>query len=52
MASNVDVAFPADNVKVSKATMRAQQLIIKTELEELQSKVRLPWRIARGDQSV
>jgi len=49
MASDVDSTFPADNVKVSKATMRAQQLIIKNELEELQRLTRLPWIIARGE---
>jgi len=52
MTSNVDTTFPADNVKVSKATFRAQMLVIKTELEELQRLTRLPWKIARGDLSV
>ena len=52
MASDVDATFPADNEKVSKATMRAQFLVIKNELEDLQSKVRLPWKIARGELSV
>jgi hypothetical protein len=52
MASEVDSTFPADNVKVSKATMRAQMLIIKGELEVQQSKTGLPWLIARGDISV
>jgi len=52
MASAVDATFPADAVKVSKATMRAQMLIIKDEITALQTKVRLPWRIARGDLSV
>jgi hypothetical protein len=51
MSSNVDTTFPADNEKVSKASWRAQQLVIKTELEELQRKTRLPWLIARGDQT-
>lgn len=52
MTSEVDSTFPADNVKVSKATMRAQQLVIKNEITELQRKVRLAWKIARGDISV
>jgi hypothetical protein len=52
MASDVDSTFPADSVKVSKATMRAQQLIIKNELEELQRKIRLAWRTATGEVSV
>ena len=36
MASAVDTTFPADNVKVSKATMRAQLLIISNEISALQ----------------
>ena len=52
MASQVDATFPTDNVKVSKATMRAQMLIIKDEITALQTKTRLPWLIARGDLSV
>jgi hypothetical protein len=38
MASSVDATFPADNVKVSKGTMRAQMLIIKNELTALQAR--------------
>ena len=38
MASTVDVTFPADNVKVSKATMRAQMLIIYNEITALQNR--------------
>ncbi len=38
MASTVDVTFPADNVKVSKATMRAQLLIISNEISALQQR--------------
>ena len=52
MASDVDETFPADGSKVSKSTFRAQQLVIKNELEELQKLTRLPWKIARGDISV
>ena len=36
MASAVDATFPADNTKVSKATFRAQMLIIKNEITALQ----------------
>lgn len=52
MTSAVDSTFPADNEKVSKATARAQALVIKTEITELQRKVRLPWKIARGEMTV
>ena len=36
MASAVDVTFPADNVKVSKSTMRTQFLTIRDEISALQ----------------
>ncbi len=52
MASAVDATFPADNVKVSKATMRAENLIIKDEITALQRETSLAWKIAVGDQSV
>ncbi len=38
MTSNVDVTFPADNVKASKATARAQALIISNEITALQAR--------------
>ena len=38
MASAVDTTFPTDNVKVSKATMRAQALIINNEITALQQR--------------
>ncbi len=38
MTSAVDVTFPADNTKVSKATMRAQFLIIWNEISVLQTR--------------
>ena len=38
MTSAVDTTFPADNVKVSKATMRAQLLIISNEISALQKR--------------
>jgi|TARA_R110000751_G_scaffold5594_5_gene25385 hypothetical protein len=37
MTSNLDVNFPVDNVKVSKATQRAQNTIIYNELSALQT---------------
>ena len=42
MASAVDSTFPADNVKVSKADLRAQLLIIKNELTALQRRTSVP----------
>jgi len=42
MTSTVDVTFPADNVKVSKATMRAQLLIIRDEISALQARTSVP----------
>lgn len=38
MTSAVNTAFPADNVKVSKATFRAQMLIIANEITALQAR--------------
>ena len=38
MTSSVDVTFPADNVKVSKGTFRAQMLIIRDEISALQAR--------------
>ena len=38
MASAVDTTFPADNVKVSKATMREQFLTIYNEITALQQR--------------
>tara|TARA_R100001594_G_scaffold22817_1_gene44306 strand:- start:2055 stop:2318 length:264 start_codon:yes stop_codon:yes gene_type:complete len=38
MASAVDTTFPADNVKVSKATMRSQFLTIYNEITALQQR--------------
>jgi hypothetical protein len=52
MTSSVDATLPADNVKASKADFRAQFLVIKDELENLQRLTRLPWKIARGEISV
>jgi hypothetical protein len=48
MASNVDETFPADGSKVSKATFRAQMLVIKNELEALQKKQGIPGELAYG----
>ena len=52
MASNDDTTLPADNVKVSKAKFRAQFLVISNEIEDLQQKVSLAWKIADGTLSV
>ena len=49
MASEVDATFPTDNVKVSKATTRAQNLIIKNEITDLQRETKLAWKTAIGD---
>ena len=38
MTSAVDTTFPVDNVKSSKATMRAQLLIISNEITALQQR--------------
>ncbi len=46
MASNVDVTFPADNVKVDKALMRANFNIISEEITALQRINSYAWQIA------
>jgi hypothetical protein len=48
MASTVSTTFPADNVKVSKATMRAQFLAIYNEITALQKDTSVPRNIAYG----
>ena len=48
MASAVDVTFPVNNVKVSKATMRAQFQIIYDEITALQNATGLARQIAFG----
>ncbi len=52
MASNVDAAVPADNVKVDKALIRANFATIVTEIEALQREISLPWQMAIGNQSI
>jgi hypothetical protein len=42
MTSNVDVTFPADGVKVSKAEARAQALVISQEITALQKQAGVP----------
>lgn len=42
MTSNVDVTFPADGVKVSKAEARAQALTISQEITALQKATGVP----------
>ena len=57
MTSNLDVNFPVDNVKVSKATQRAQNTIIynaslsqvRTEILKNAQKSSLPQDIAYGN---
>ncbi len=51
-SSDIDTTKPADNVKASKADERAHKLVVKTEIEALQTKTELPWLIAFGIQSV
>ena len=48
MASDIDVTLPPDGEKASKAEFRAQFLVIKNEIEELQQKIAVPGRIAFG----
>jgi len=38
MTSDVNTAFPADNVKVSKSTFRAQMVILSNEITALQQR--------------
>ena len=46
MTSSIDNTFPPDDEKVDKALMRANFAAAKTEIEDLQRKVRLPWQVA------
>ena len=52
MASTIDVTVPVDNVKVSKADIRANFLRAKNEIEALQRQTALAWRIATGQLSI
>lgn len=52
MASAVDTTFPADNVKVSKATLRNQFLIVYNELTALQRKTDTAGAMAFGTASL
>lgn len=52
MSSQVDATIPADGVKASKATFRANFLTIKNEITALQRQTRLPWKIAFGELNV
>ena len=52
MASDIDVTFPANGVKVSKATLRAQWQTIKDEIEKLQRLESVPGRAAFDDRGV
>jgi len=46
MSSAIDATKPVDNVKASKADLRANLLAAKNEIEDLQRKVSLPWQSA------
>ena len=52
MASEVDATVPEDNVKADKALLRENFRIISEEITELQSRVSMAWKIARGELSV
>ena len=52
MASAVSVTFPADNVAVSKATMRSQFQTISDEISALQTRVALPGAEAFNDSNI
>lgn len=52
MASDIDETQPPDNVKVDKSALRENFRIAKEEIEELQRKTALPWRIAFGQTSI
>lgn len=49
MTSQVNTAFPADNVKVSKADFRAQMLIISNEITALQQRTSVAGAQAYAD---
>lgn len=46
MSSAIDATKPVDNAKASKADLRANLLAAKTEIEDLQRRVSLPWQSA------
>ncbi len=48
MTSNIDAAVPADNVKVDKALLRANNAAAKTEIEQLQADIGIPGQLAFG----
>lgn len=50
--SDVDDTFPPNNEKVSKADMREQFGVIKSELEELESKTSLAWLMLSGQVAI
>jgi hypothetical protein len=50
--SNVDITFPADNVRVSKSTMRTQYTTIRDELDVIFAKIGEAGRLAYGEDSI
>lgn len=52
MTSTIDDTIPADNVKVEKADLRSNFTKAKSEITELQRKVRMPYKIAFGELNV
>ena len=52
MSSEVDPTFPADNVPVDKALLRAQFETISNEISALQLATLYAWKLATGDQTM
>lgn len=52
MASDIDETFPPDNVQVAKSGLRENFLHAKEEIEELQRKTSVAWRIATNQMSI
>lgn len=52
MASTVDGAIPADNVRVEKTKLRENFRKTRDEITALQQRTSLAYRIAVGDQSM
>lgn len=50
--SQIDDTVPADNVKVDKALLRANNRVAKEEITILIRMSRLPWQIATGNISL
>lgn len=52
MASNIDETVPADNVLVDKSLVRENFRIAKEEIEQLQRKTALAFRLATGQTAI